>query len=606
MGKCIHQLFAERVLESPDSIAVCAGSERITYRELDERASKLAGVLRELAVRPDVLVGLCIDRSSELIIGMLAILKAGGAYVPIDPDYPETRVQFLVADSQIAVVVTVLRLADRFCDAKVQVICVDTTPADETPIAEPSEVPHDGNLAYVIYTSGTTGQPKGVMIEHRNVARLFARTEPWFSFSSTDVWTMFHSPSFDFSVWEIWGALLYGGQLVIVPLSIAKSPADFGRLLQRERVTVLNQTPSAFRQFIQWERQCVEPLELSLRLVIFGGEKLDFTILASWFLRHGDARPELINMYGITETTVHVTYKRLTEEMSHHSGLSLIGEPISDLRLCLLDPAGREVAADLPGEIHVAGPGVARGYLNRPTLTAERFIDWTDASGAAVRMYRSGDLALRRGDGELVYLGRSDDQLKVRGFRVEPAEIEACLLTHSAVVQAQVLVRDFGEGDLRLMAFVVIAPDRNDDPPKLLQVLRRKAEHELPAHMCPSQIVLIDAVPLTAHGKVDKQALLLWVKELERRDAVRAESLPRGMGENIEAQIGEIVTRILEQPRVQVRDDLGALGLTSLALVRILLQLNRQFGVSLTGSEMGEPISIAALASQVSQDLRGK
>lgn len=599
MGKCIHQVFEDRVRESPDSVAVCTESEHLTYRALDERATDLAGVLRAQGVGPDILVGLCIDRRIELVIGMLAILKAGGAYVPIDPDYPATRVQFLVSDSQVQTVVTVRQFADRFSGAEVKVVCADALPDESTYFVETKSVPQDTNLAYVIYTSGTTGQPKGVLIEHRNVVRLFTRTAPWFSFGSTDVWTLFHSPSFDFSVWEIWGSLLYGGRLVIVPLSVARSPGDFARLLQRERVTVLNQTPSAFRQIIQWERFVGVPLQLSLRLIIFGGEKLDLAMLAPWFARHGDVRPELINMYGITETTVHVTYKRLGTELSARDEGSLIGEPIPDLEIHLLDPAGREVPVGTPGEIHVAGPGVARGYLNQPTLTAERFIGTSDAGGPPVRMYRSGDLAVRRDDGELLYIGRCDDQLKVRGFRIEPAEIRACLLAHPEIAHAEILVRDFGEGDARLIAFVVTAPGHSTAPSSLLQALRKDAERELPEHMRPSLILPIDAVPLTVHGKVDRQALLLLAMESAPDDPARAENSLPCAGSETERQIAEIVTQILEQPRVQVSDDLAARGLTSLALVRILLQLNGHFGISLTGSELGESISISALASQV-------
>jgi len=596
----LHELFAQRARESPDATAVCAGSERITYRALDARAIRLASVLRRLGVRTDVLVGLYVDRSIELIVGMLAILKAGGAYVPIDPAYPQNRVRFLITDSQVAAVVSIPQLAQGLLDMGVRVVCEEEACEEElAPRDEPHAEAADNSLAYVIYTSGTTGQPKGVLIEHRSVVRLFTQTAHWFAFGPTDVWTMFHSPSFDFSVWEIWGALLHGGRLVIVPATVARSPHDFSRLLRTEKVTVLNQTPSAFHQLVQVERSIEKRPELALRLIIFGGEKLEPALLSPWFARYGDAQPQLVNMYGITETTVHVTCKRLTEQMSIRGEASLIGEPIPDLQLLLLDPSGRAVGVQVPGELHVAGPGLARGYLNRPALTAARFIERTDPDGAPLRLYRSGDLAVRRSDGELVYLGRSDEQVKVRGFRVEPAEIEACLLAHPAVAQALVLVRDFGECDLRLAAFVVAAPGYGDAKVELMRALRQQAERALPQHMHPSQYLLVEGIPLTAHGKADRQALLRLAKEEESRAGDCAEGLPPSARNETEQQICEIVGEILQRPKLRVADDLVAAGLTSLALIRILLQVNRRFGVSLTAHELGEEPDIAALSTQV-------
>lgn len=602
MGKCLHELFAEQVQQRPGAIAVCAGKEQVTYRDLAERADRLGRTLRRLGVRSDILVGLYIDRSIELIVGMLAILKAGGAYVPIDPAYPPNRVRFLIADSRVAALVSVPEIAESLRDTGVPVLC-ERVELDEEAVhgAAKEAAVADSNLAYVIYTSGTTGQPKGVLIEHRSVVRLFTQTAPWFGFGPSDVWTMFHSPSFDFSVWEIWGALLHGGRLVLVPSDIARSPYAFSRLLREERVTVLNQTPSAFRQLIQAEQGDTPARELALRLVVLGGEKLEPAVLAPWFARHGELRPQLVNMYGITETTVHVTYKPITDKMSAAREASLIGEPIPDLRLLLLDACGQEVTDGAPGELHVAGPGLARGYLNRPALTAERFIERTEPSGTPLRLYRSGDLAVRRSDGELVYLGRADEQVKVRGFRVEPSEIEACLLAHPAVAQAVVRVRDFGEADLRLVAFIVRSRGSEELPTELVRALRQRAARELPLHMRPSQILLVDAIPLTAHGKLDKQALLRHAEEFERSDeaGAQAEDPPAGYASATERQVAAIVTEILRQPPPSVSADLLAAGLTSLALVRILLQLNRRFGVSLSPSDLGEVLSVESLAAAI-------
>lgn len=608
MGKRLHELFEDRLRVSPLSTAVCAGGEQITYQALDDRASQLARLLRQLGVKPDVLVGLYIDRSIELIVGMLAILKAGGAYVPIDPAYPQNRVQFLIRDSQVVAVVSVPALAQGLSELGVRVVCEED--AREALLTQ-GDAPHaaaaDRSLAYVMYTSGTTGQPKGVLIEHRSVVRLFAQTAHLFAFGPTDVFTMFHSPSFDFSVWEIWGALLHGGRLVIVPASVARSPHDFSRLLRTEHVTILNQTPSAFHQLAQVERSTEQMPVLALRLIIFGGEKLRPAILTSWFARHGDAQPALVNMYGITETTVHVTHKRLQEQPLRGSEESLIGEPIPDLQIFLLDPAGREVSVDVPGELHVAGPGLARGYLHRPTLTAERFIEWTGPDGAPMRLYRSGDLAMRRRDGELVYLGRSDDQVKVRGFRIEPAEIEACLLAHPAVAQAQVLVRDFGACDLRLAAFVVGATGHPDlrVPGDLVRALREKAARDLPPHMIPSQILLVDGIPLTAHGKADASALLRLAEEPPGRAAERAQGLPPAVLSETEQQVEAIIREVLQRSPLGLNDSLVAAGLTSLAMIRILFHINQRFGVSLTAHALGAEPSIAVLAAQVEEAMQG-
>lgn len=583
---------------TPARIAARLGDRQITYGELDARANRLASALRELRVRRDTLVGLFIDRSLELLVGMLAILKAGGAYVPIDPAYPQSRVDFLLADSAAAVVVSVAGLAERLREAKALVVLADDAglaagAVDSGPIDEA----RDSDLAYVIYTSGTTGNPKGVLIEHRSVVRLLTQTSPWYAFGPTDVWTLFHSPSFDVSVWEIWGALLYGGTLIIVPQEIVRSPEEFGRLLRAEKVTILNQTPSAFRQLMHSEASLQHSAELALRLVIFAGEKLEPQQLAPWVRVHGDTRPELVNMYGITETTVHVTYRPLTAEEITGGMASVIGRPIPDLQICLFDPAGAEVAEDTPGEIYVTGPGLARGYLNRPALTAERFVWKPSAEGTPVRFYRSGDLAIRRPDGDLLFLGRIDDQLKVRGFRIEPAEVEACLLGQAGVHSAVVLARDFGEGDVRLVAFV-IPLSKSEDEARLAQALRDKAARELPEYMRPSATYFIPMIPLTAHGKVDRQALLRQAAE-----TAPAHGASETSGTATEQVIAEIAAEILQQPVLRVSDELLAMGATSLALVRILWRVNQHFGVTLGGAELAGAASVARLAGQVEAQL---
>ena len=357
----------------------------------------------------------------------------------------------------------------------------------------------------MIYTSGSTGTPKGVLVEHRSVVRLLRQTEPWFGFGPSDVWTMFHSASFDFSVWEIWGALAYGGRVVIVPYEVSRSPAAFLDLLGRESVTVLDQTPTAFRQLVTADATRPGTDLGALRLVILGGERLDVGLLEPWVARHGDQRPELVNMYGITETTVHASYRRIGLADLADSAVSPVGVPLPDLCFELLDESGAPVAPGQPGELYVSGPGLARGYLNRGDLTASRFLGLPGA-----RSYRTGDRLLALDDGQYVYLGRTDDQIKVRGFRVEPGEIEAVLTGHAEVGGSIVVARDHGEGDVRLVAYLLPAAGVAADQAWVDRVQGEVADlvaQALPTHMRPSAYLPLETLPLTANGKVDRSAL---------------------------------------------------------------------------------------------------
>ncbi len=457
--QCIHQLFAEQAARAPDSVAVIHTNRQLTYRALNRRANQLAWQLQRLGVGPDVLVGICVERSLDLVVGLLGILKAGGAYVPIDPTHPQERISFVLEDTQAAVLVMQRHLADRLPAHAAQVVYIDTLgdPAsEEYDKPPPSDVMVD-HLAYIIYTSGSTGTPKGVLVSHRNVVRLFTATQPWFHFDSSDVWPLFHSYTFDFSVWEIWGALCHGGRLVVVPYWVTRSPHLFYDLLCRESVTVLNQTPSAFYQLMIAEQEpATSACRLALRLIIFGGEALHIPSFKPWFQRHGETRPQLVNMYGITETTVHATYYPLrASDADNPARGSPIGQPIPDLSIYLLDHLLRPVPNGEPGELYVGGPGLARGYLNRPDLTAERFIAHPFSQEPGARLYKSGDVGRYLPDGTLEYLGRVDHQIKIRGFRIEPGEIEAHLRQHPAVRAAVVVAREDQPGDQRLVAYVV-------------------------------------------------------------------------------------------------------------------------------------------------------
>jgi amino acid adenylation domain-containing protein len=513
---CVHDWFTRRAAAAGGALAVVGAGPGLTYAELDEQSNRLARHLCELGVGPETVVGVCLERTPMLVTGLLAVLKAGGAYLPLDPTHPDERLAFCVADAAATVLLT--DAPDRRLGARHTVWLdaggVDLSRYSGAPM-EPAATPD--NLAYVIYTSGSTGAPKGVMIEHRQVTRLLTVTQPLFAFGPADVWTLSASAAFDISVWEMWGALLHGGRLVVVPDDVRRSPADLRALLVRERVTVFNQTPAAFRRFIEADEDAAlaegggeRGTDLALRLVIFGGETLTPEMLRPWLARHDADRPALVNMYGITETTVHSTYRRMTSADLAAPASSLIGSPLADLTLTVAGEDGRPSAVGASGELYVGGAGVARGYLGRPALTAERFLPDPTASAPGARRYRSGDVA-RAVTGDYEYLGRRDHQVKIRGFRIELGEVEATLSRHPAVREVAVSVD--GQEDPRLVAYWVAQPgparagqDRPETAPTASE-LRGFLLRWLPDHMVPSVFVRLDRLPLTVNGKIDRRAL---------------------------------------------------------------------------------------------------
>ncbi|WP_029573548.1 non-ribosomal peptide synthetase, partial [Pseudomonas syringae] len=437
----IHGLFEAQVERSPQAVAVVHGDVRLSYCELNNRANQLAHQLIELGIGPDDRVAICVERGPGMIVALLAILKAGAGYVPLDPAYPVERLAYLLQDSTPVAVLVQTSTADALSLGSLPVINLDDTALQTQPVQNPHvQGLNASHLAYVIYTSGSTGLPKGVQVEHRNVARLFSATDAWFGFNATDVWALFHSFAFDFSVWEIWGALLHGGQLLIVPHLVSRSPQECYALLCDAGVTVLNQTPSAFRQLIAAQGESQQ--SHSLRQVIFGGEALDTAILKPWYARPVNAGTQLVNMYGITETTVHVTYYPLQAADAQNAGLSPIGRRIPDLQLYVLDTRRQPVPLGVAGELYVGGAGVARGYLNRPELNEQRFLANPFSEQPDARLYRTGDLVRWSVDGSLEYLERNDDQVKIRGFRIELGEIEDRLSRHPGVQQAVVMARE--------------------------------------------------------------------------------------------------------------------------------------------------------------------
>ncbi|MEV7425363.1 amino acid adenylation domain-containing protein [Streptomyces sp. NPDC091212] len=592
----LHRAFEAMARRHPGRIAVSAADATLTYAELDARAERVAEVLRIRGVGPGTLVGLCADRNSALVTGLIGILKAGAAYVPLDPAYPPSRIRLLLADTGATVVVATSETASVVEGPEREVLLVDRIDSlgAGTDIDPERDAAAD-DVAYVIHTSGSTGTPKGVLVEHRQVLRLFEVCDELFRFGPNDVWTLFHSVSFDFSVWELWGALLHGGRLVVVPLETARSPELLLDLLHRERVTVLNQTPSAFRGLIAADAARPEKLGPVLRTIVFGGERLDSGMLRGWIERYGDAAPELINMYGITETTVHVTHRRIRVADLAAPTVSPIGVPLADLRIRLLNEDGRPVPDGVPGEIHVGGAGLARGYLNRPELTAERFL-----VVGGERWYRSGDRAVRGPDGELHHVGRSDDQVKVRGYRIEPGEVEACLAAASGIASVVVVPRDHGEGDVRLTAYVLPTLARSD--PGLAGRLDRLARAALPAHMRPSAYRTVSELPLTPQGKTDRGRLEEFVVEDPAADSEPDASEKSG---ELETAVDRIVREVLECPAVGVDADLTGFGATSLSLVRVVMRMRLELGVEVTLTELGERVSVRRLAECAGDVVRG-
>ncbi|MGW3044490.1 amino acid adenylation domain-containing protein [Kitasatospora sp. NPDC001159] len=461
----LHGRFAEQAARTPDRTAVSFRDEHLSYAELDSRAAELAARLAAEGVRPGDRVALFLDRSTDTVAAILAVLRTGAAYVPMDAAYPTARLHAILCDARPALVLAQRRMLDQLPDHTARVLCVDDSPEAPAEAAEAPAVAGDPDAgAYVIYTSGSTGTPKGVLISHRNVVRLFEATRELFAFDDRDVWTMFHSYAFDFAVWEMWGALLHGGRVVVVPTDTARSAEAYYALVRDERVTVLNQTPSAFVHFAAVDAR--EGSELALRAVVFGGEALELGTLRQWIARHGDDRPRLVNMYGITETTVHVTHRTIRAADLDQPGRSPIGEPLSDLELYVLDASGAQLMPHgVPGELHVGGAGLAAGYLGDPTRSAQRFVPHPFAAEPGARLYRTGDLARALPSGDIEYLGRIDHQVKIRGFRIETGEIEAGLLAHPAVTAAVVTPHRTEGGDRRLVAYVVADPAAIDAEP---------------------------------------------------------------------------------------------------------------------------------------------
>ena len=588
----IHQRFEACVAQHPDREALylpqARGARRKTYRELELASNRLAHYLRRRGAGPETLIGLHVDRSIELVIGILGILKAGAAYVPMDPVYPNERLAFMIEDARLDLMICQTGMGENLGPERINLD--ETSLFADQATHSPAQSVHSRQTAYVIYTSGSTGKPKGVPVAHGNIVRLFQATQGLFNFGPSDTWTLFHSYAFDFTVWELWGALTYGGRLVVVPVDVARSAEAFHDLLCEQSVTVLNQTPSAFVRLIQAGEG--KP-KTRLRHVIFGGEALEPSTLIPWFERYGDSEPQLTNMYGITETTVHVTYRTITAEDTLRPG-SNVGVRLPHLRLFLLGERLEPAPLGCSGEIYVGGAGVARGYLHRPSLTATRFLPDPFGHEPGARLYRSGDLG-HFGESEgaaipsLEYAGRCDFQVKIRGFRIELGEIEASLTALEGVRDAAVLVREDlpGLAGKQLVAYLVTDWELTVDS------LHERLRKALPDYMVPGHFVFLAELPLTAHGKVDRRGLPLpsETSNHDQRDYVA----PR---DPVEQKLADIWAEVLGQERVGIHDRFFELGGDSILSIRIMTAAKAQ-GLELSLAQLFEFQTIEKLAPLV-------
>ncbi|UJS03239.1 non-ribosomal peptide synthetase [Cylindrospermopsis raciborskii] len=589
-------VFSHIVNTYGEKVALIESERTLTYQKLNQISNQLASHLIEKGVGAETRVGIFQERSLELVASILAVLKCGATYVPLDPQYPAERLNFIAQDSGIRLVITTEPLRAKIPGEIPELLLIDTMkPTNQ--LVHPISKIFPEQAAYIIYTSGSTGKPKGCLVTHKNVLRLMRNTQKWFEFNEKDVWTMFHSFAFDFSVWEMWGALLYGGKLVIVPYLESRSPHDFRQLLATQQVTILNQTPSAFRQLIRADQEFTHPLN-NLRAIIFGGEALELQSLKPWIERYGDSHPRLINMYGITETTVHVTYRQiLAEDILENRG-SVIGIPIPDLCLYILDRYFEPVPYGVAGEIYVGGMGVSRGYLNRPSLTAERFIPNPISQKPGARLYRTGDLARRLRNGDIEYLGRCDSQVKIRGFRIELAEIEAAINKLTQVSESVVTVHSTSDQDRRLVAYIVLRSINNNEIDR--NELRKALKESLPDYMVPAAFVFLDAIPLTNQGKINRGALPLpdWDQSTTKRSFIPPET-------DAQKALCHIWQRVLGIEEIGIEDNFFDLGGDSILALRVITEMRSQ-GWILTPKQIFEQQTVQrlALAIQEQTDLQ--
>jgi len=584
----IHRLFEAQVDRTPDTVAVILERRRLTYEELNQRANQVAQYLKEAGVGRGKLVGICVDRSLEMIVGLLGILKAGAAYVPLDPDYPKERLAFMLEDTQLTVLITQEALLDQLPKQKAKIVCLDRDWPEISLCAKanPGTGMSAEDLAYVIYTSGSSGQPKGVAIPHRAVIRLVINTD-YVRLSPSDVMAQASNISFDAATFEIWGALLNGARLVVVSKEALLSPEELSTSIERHGITVLFLTTAIFNQMV--ERI---PAELGkLRHLLFGGEAVNPQLVRELLETGGPER--LVHVYGPTETTTFASWY-LGEKVAREATTVPIGRPIANTQLYILDCHVKPVPVGVAGELYIGGDGLARGYLNHPELTAEKFITHSFDGEVAERLYKTGDLARYLADGNVEFLGRIDNQVKIRGYRIEPGEIESTLNQCTGVRESAVIARVNDVGEKCLVAYVVA----NANTKLNSQHLRLYLKEKLPEYMIPTAFVFLASLPLTPNGKLDRRALPEPV--LDRREDPTGYVAPRTAVEQVLAGIWAEVLRV---ERVSIHDNFFDLGGHSLMGIRLIDHVCKELQIELPVRRLFECPTVARLAGSLDADL---
>jgi amino acid adenylation domain-containing protein len=593
--KTMHQLFEGQVVKTPNNIAVIFKDQQLTYLELNTKANQLAHYLREQGVGPEVFVAIAVERSLEMIVGILGVLKAGGTYVPIDPSYPQERIQFMLEDTNAQLFLTQQDLLGRLARTAAEVFLLDKDQEELKSHSEsnPRCVAKPHHLAYVIYTSGTTGRPKGVLIEHKGVCARLAFWQTNDPLEKDDVFLHQASISFDASVEELFWPLTNGFPVVIAPSTQYSHLDNLRTLISSHKVTFLQCTPSLLKMLL--EHPNLEQLH-SLRKVFLSGEALPHSLKDEFFKKLPEA--ELKNVYGITETTVDtMIFSCKPSEKPYSSQFVPIGRPISNLQAYILDTVLNLVPIGAVGELHIGGDGLARGYLNRPDLTAEKFIEnpfQTEGEkrhGENARLYKTGDLCRWLEDGNVEYVGRLDSQVKIRGFRIELGEIEAILLQHIQIKEAVVIAREDASGDKKLVGYLVLKKHKNQRTIETAE-LRNYLSTYLPDYMIPSVFVTLEVIPLTPNGKVDRKGL----PAPGYQENQRAYATPRTA---IEKALCEIWQNILNIESIGIYDNFFILGGHSLLATQAMSRLRSQYGIEISFTDFFESADIATLAQTI-------
>ena len=576
--KTIVECFQQQVSLRANTPALIFENQTLSYQALETQANQLAQAISQQGIQAGDRVALSLERSIHSVVAIVAVLKAGATYVPLDPHYPEQRQTYTIKDASVRLLIVDKKLSWHQ-ELAIAVLALDTLDFEQFTDQAPIVNIDPQWPAYIIYTSGSTGKPKGVCVSHAQVMRLFTACAEHVDFKPTDVWTLFHSFAFDFSVWELWGALLHGASCVVVPYWVSRSAKDFQQLIQQQKVTILSQTPSAFYQ-LQKQIISQKSAALNLRYIVFGGEALDPARLDPWFAQFSDNNAQLINMYGITETTVHVTARRLYQHDCNTS-LSNIGKPLNDLSTWVLDGLLQAVPVGVIGELYVGGTGVSQGYIGRASLSAERFIPDPFSKKAGARLYRTGDLVRYCEDGTLEYHGRCDKQVKLHGHRIETGEIEHALLQHPAVESTAVIIaHNEQQASAQLIAYWV--GEQTDNA-----LLKAELEQQLPSYMVPQHIIHLDALPLTINGKLDYQALPAPDQPVLTEN-VSAET-------EVESQLLSIWCELLKVEKIGISDNFFALGGDSILSMQVVNRAQQQ-GIKITPKQLFEHQDIRSLA----------